>query len=383
MAASYSLHKRILPKLLFDDATIDDISNLPCVKKGPSVIILSSSKNNKSKKSGNKFIAVGRCFHVSNRSTSEPSNNAQSVSEIEDQQQHNQQHEASTTNVIVRKKLTNVINRVKMERERDKLKEERNRGTSATSTDSRTPIVGAGSTSGVGGENRRKLNIASVKSVGRTLYVPTYGGAGDGGDTSQNPKDNEIPNTDNNALSISSVPSSTQQKNTGNTISTFLKTKNENSLVPFVAINSADGTATQPSKGVTFSENVNSNGDVNGLTSRQNMTSINTATASTSRQVRMAKSLTQIEHPLPYANVEESELTLFQLSRRRVYRLVMSPWFELAVTIFILLNTVCLAIEHHNMDKNVKTVLSISNHVSKYYIPYIVFPNLKFNGKKL
>ena len=78
----------------------------------------------------------------------------------------------------------------------------------------------------------------------------------------------------------------------------------------------------------------------------------------------MAKSLAQIEHPLPYANMEESELSMFQMTRRRVYRFVMSPWFELAVTIFILLNTVFLAIEHHNMNKNIKMVLAVSNHVS-------------------
>ena len=344
MAASYSLHKRILPKLLFDDSTIDDISNLPCVKKGPSVIILPSSKNNKSKKAGNKFIAVGRCFHVSKRTTSESFNGPDNNSADETRQPHQQQLTDANTDVIVRKKLTNVINRVKMDRERDKLKEERNRS-SKSSLDGRSEVLG--------GDNRRKLNIASVKSVGRTLFVPiTLGGQ----DIAPSIKDNSNDMNSANTAFASTTSQLPQNRQTVNN-------KNENnSLVSSIMTGSGgSGLANR----VKFSDDVNNNNNgVNTLTSlqRQPMTPRNTV--SMSRNARMAKSLTQIEHPLPYANMEESELTLFQMTRRRVYRFVTSPWFEFAVTIFILLNTVFLAIEHHNMDKNIKMVLSISNHVS-------------------
>lgn len=357
MAASYSLHKRILPKLLFDDSTIDDISNLPCVKKGPSVIILSSSKNSKSKKSGNKFIAIGRCFHVSKRTTSEssatsnagPDNNVNSADESQKSQQQ-QQHDAANTNVIVRKKLTNVINRVKMDRERDKLKEERSR-TSAGSKEG-----GSGSRTALGAGNRRKLNIASVKSVGRTLYVPTTVGNNQDSQTQSN---KDI--SSNTADTITSTTRITPQK------LQIGRTANENNLLDTSSIIAAGGGCSSgdglTSRGVKFNDNVNNNNS--DVTTLQRQSARNTvAVSSGSRPARMAKSLAQIEHPLPYANMEESELSMFQMTRRRVYRFVMSPWFELAVTIFILLNTVFLAIEHHNMNKNIKMVLAVSNHVS-------------------
>lgn len=313
------------------------------------MIILSSSKNNKSKKSGNKFIAIGRCFHVSKRTTSESSTTSNSGPDNNMSSADESQKDAANTNVIVRKKLTNVINRVKMERERDKLKEERSR-TSASSNDggSRTALVV---------ENRRKLNIASVKSVGRTLYVPTTLSGSGNQDNTQSNKDISSNNAD--AITVSSTINRTtttpqhSQKLIG-------RAGESNSLdTSITASGVGDGLASR----VKFNDNVNNNnGDV---TSLQRQSARNTvAGTSTSRPARMAKSLAQIEHPLPYANMEESELSLLQLTRRRVYRFVMSPWFELAVTIFILLNTVFLAIEHHNMNKNIKMVLSVSNHVS-------------------
>ncbi|XP_066925644.1 sodium channel protein 1 brain-like isoform X3 [Clytia hemisphaerica] len=308
VAASYSLHKRILPKLLFDDSTIDDISNLPCVKKGPSVIILSSTKNNKSKRAANKSIAFGRCFHVSKRTVSESSN-----ADSEEPQNPQQQEESSA---IARKKLTNVINRVKMDRERDKLKDERNK----------TEDVAV-----VGEHGRRKLNIASVKSVGRTLYVPTTPGReGEELDSSRDSKNLNSSNTSaQNTFSLNGKTALHQKRN-----------KTENAL------------NTSGASHVTFNEQ---------LTNQTHSTKPTSTSAA--RNARLARNMAQIEHPLPYANIEENDLTCLQLTRRKVYRFVMSPWFELAVTIFILLNTVCLAIEHHNMDKNIEFVLQIANHV--------------------
>ena len=323
MAASYSLHKRILPKLLFDDSTIDDISNLPCVKKGPSVIILSSTKNNKSKRAANKSIAFGRCFHISKRTVSESSN-----PDSEEHQQNPQQQEESS--VIARKKLTNVINRVKMDRERDKLKDER----------SKSDDVAV-----VGDHGRRKLNVASVKSVGRTLYVPTTPGR-DGAelDSSREPKNLNSSNTSAQNMSLNDNTTLHQKRN-----------KTENAL------------NTSGASRVTFNEQLNNQTHSTKPTS-----------TSAARNARLARNMAQIEHPLPYANIEESDLTCLQLTRRKVYRFVMSPWFELAVTIFILLNTVCLAIEHHNMDKNIEFVLKIANHVSTKDEFRSVFSSLNF-----
>ena len=130
------------------------------------------------------------------------------------------------------------------------------------------------------------------------------------------------------------------------------RTANENNLLDTSSIIAAGGGCSSgdglTSRGVKFNDNVNNNNS--DVTTLQRQSARNTvAVSSGSRPARMAKSLAQIEHPLPYANMEESELSMFQMTRRRVYRFVMSPWFELAVTIFILLNTVFLAIEHHNI----------------------------------
>lgn len=49
---------------------------------------------------------------------------------------------------------------------------------------------------------------------------------------------------------------------------------------------------------------------------------------------------------------------------KKVLRTIMTdPFTELAITICIIINTVFLAVEHHNMDDNLKTILKIGNWV--------------------
>lgn len=268
------MHKRILPKLLFDDPAIDNISNLPCVKKGPSVIILSSGKNNSDEKEEkHKSRALGKCFHKER-----PPNDS-----LEND------HSAQ----LARKKLTTIINRVKIDREKENLKDDNN---NRANSNSPNPHVQNGST-----VTESKLNVANVRSAGKTIYLsPT--------------------------------------KSTDTAGSDLYDGK----LV---------------ANGKTIENGSSKNGHVKFDDENINRTKTT---------VRVSKRLAHsIEHPLPYANHNKADLTCVQLGRRRVYRFVMSPWFEVGVTIFILLNTICLAIEYHDMDETFRQGLNYANHVSK------------------
>jgi len=246
------------------------------------------------------------------------------------QQQQQPQQPKENSNAVIRKKITTVINRVKLEREKEKLKEEHLRSDSKKSVTSLSEKNGRPMS---GGEARRKLNIANIRSSGRVLYVPTsIPGSGQ--------QEGNLLNTS-NTVSQNSALTSSSLKDTNTTSQN--RNKNENNLVNSSSANR-----------VTFNEQLNT-------PSTQRRTPI---TAPPPPRSSNKKKMAQLQNPMPYANIDESDLSVVQVVRRKVYMFVMSPWFELAVTVFILLNTVCLAIEHHDMDQDIETILSICNHVS-------------------
>ncbi|XP_057305572.1 sodium channel protein 1 brain-like isoform X3 [Hydractinia symbiolongicarpus] len=252
VASSYSLHKRILPKLLFDDPNIDSISNLSCVKQGPSVIILSSTSN--TSKATSNTIALGRVFHP--------------------KRARNQNKGSDTPKTIANQKLTSIINRVKLDRVKDKLRND----------------ISTNKTNAGNAPLTRKLNIASVRSVGRTLHVPT-------------------------ASNQTRRPTVTRRAS--NKAKT--QTKKHDSL-----------SVKKPSLSSRVSSRLNAD--------------------------------TQTQFPEPFADVDKEDLKPSQKLRLKVYNFVMSPWFELGVTLFILLNTICLALEYDRMNPKFKQALDISNH---------------------
>ena len=215
------------------------------------MIILSSTANTSTAKS--KTIALGRVFHperpVRSRSTD--------------------QSEEHTS--IAHRKLTNIMNRVKIDRATDKIKQENNNG----------EIIARPRTS------FRTLHVANVKSIGKTLHVPTY-------------RENTMP-----------LP----------TINKDIDNKDREPL---------------PKRSLTARVSSRINAD------------------------------SQSQFPLPYSHIREEDLQRRHKFRRSVYILVMNPWFELAVTVFILLNTICLSLEHHGMNVAFKRGLDISNHVSTF-----------------
>jgi voltage-gated sodium channel type IV alpha len=59
--------------------------------------------------------------------------------------------------------------------------------------------------------------------------------------------------------------------------------------------------------------------------------------------------------------------------RAKVNKIVDSPLFEGFITACILLNTVCMALEHHNMDETLKMVLGYCNLVGFTHIIVFLF----------
>lgn len=255
--------------MLFDDPNIDSISNLSCVKQGPSVIILSSTSN--TSKATSNTIALGRVFHP--------------------KRARNQNKGSDTPKTIANQKLTSIINRVKLDRVKDKLRNDIS--TSKDNADNAGNVGNAPLT--------RKLNIASVRSVGRTLHVPT-------------------------ASNQTRKPTLTRRVS-------YKK---------------------QPTK-KTDSLRVKKPSLTSRVSSRLNAD-------------------TQTQFPEPFVDVDKEDLKPTQKLRLKVYNFVMSPWFELGVTLFILLNTICLALEYDRMNPKFKQALDISNHVSSLLTKKLLSP---------
>lgn len=209
---------------------------------------------------------------------------------------------------LARRKLTTIINRVKMDREVENLKDRNNNQALVDVANSNhTSQAAHAHQNGVGETGiRSKLNIANVRSAGKTLHLPT---------------------SKNSAMVSSDDISGNVQLN--DSIETN-STKNG-----------------KPNGHVRFNEESLNSKNTNKNTSRVGK-----------------RPAHHIEHPLPYANLNSVDLTCVQMGRRRVYRFVMSPWFEISVTIFIVLNTICLALEYHGMNSTFRTALNIANHVS-------------------
>ena len=259
VASSYSLHRRFLPKVLFDDPTVDNISNLPCVKKGPSVIIISGSSGSDSRTQSN-TIALGRVFHP----------------EIKPKESKDDKAKSHT---IVNKKITNIINRVTLDRTKDKLRHDNNNNANNTST-----------------SPQRKLNVANAKCVGKTLHLPTV------------VKDSPV---------IENGQASTKP----------------------------------------------------GLKTRDSTLSTDSSKSKLTLRERVSNKLaadSRSQFPMPYPNIPYKNLKRVRKVRRNIYNLVTNPWFELSVTVFIMINTICLALEYHGMDQDFKKALDICNHVGLF-----------------
>ena len=67
----------------------------------------------------------------------------------------------------------------------------------------------------------------------------------------------------------------------------------------------------------------------------------------------------------PYQDKPEEDLTLWNKIRLNIFLAVSNGYFEFAVTVFIFLNTLCLALEYHGMNPFLKEALAVLNHVSR------------------
>ena len=286
---------------------VDSISNLPCVKNGPSVIILSRhSKTPKRLKTEKKSIALSRVFHA-NRDINEMQPSTPSV-----------------------KSLTML-----------------NGGTNAevTNTYDSAATVHLETKTEVLDKNNSAVDeddfVDSMKVIPITRYVNK---------TSKQTKFNRI-------LNESKMASVTCEKT--KCVDSEVKRPMKQSAQQVLPI-SITNTLQIPSSNLP-NESLNAS-HTSSLSLQSNVESEEKRPSFASR---VSLKLTgQKQFPVPYYNQAQGTLKKFQKIRLRIYWIVMNPWFELAVTLFIICNTICLALEYHGMDPQLKQALDVLNHVS-------------------
>ena len=65
-----------------------------------------------------------------------------------------------------------------------------------------------------------------------------------------------------------------------------------------------------------------------------------------------------------YASISHNAVKSLRKFKQKLNQLVMSSWFEYFILISILMNTICLALETHDMQVKLKNSLKLANYVS-------------------